>query len=145
MVVSNAWLWKVSPKMAVTQLHDLASVSITQSVNSDMRPKLTLISGPCYRSQTPGSTLHVTTSSQPALLDAVTRGGQPARVHRDHNSKDAMIENSYSNTYKSTIQMSTKIPYAESLEDYLHIHIYIYFWGYSCSPGALWKYSKCQS
>ena len=115
--------------MAVTQLHDLASVSVTQSVNSDTRPRLTLISGPCYRSQTPGSTLHVTTSSQPALLDAVTRGGQrPVYTGSIYNSKDAMIENSYSNTYKSTIQISTKVPYAESLEDYLHIHIHFCVW-----------------
>ena len=62
------------------QLHlpplDLTWNPVGVCVREDTRPRLTLISGPCYRSQTPGSTLHVTTSSQPALQEAVTRGGQ---------------------------------------------------------------------
>ena len=69
-------------------------VSPRHPVREDTRPRPTVISGPCYRSQTPGGTLHVTASGLPALQDAVTLvvSGPCTKVH---NTKDAMTENSY--------------------------------------------------
>ena len=68
-------------------------------------------------------------SSQPALQDAVTRGGQRPVYTESITQKTRWLK-ILTDTDKSSIrgQISTKVPYAESLEACLHIHMLFFFY-----------------